>query len=472
MAKNHNTSFSIFKKIFAALLLVQLIPIVILLYTLDQRGAQHRANVEKDLVAKARLMNAEIERWLTNELKAAQFSRDLPAFKALNIQEMTVILAQIKRQSESVKVVEVRDLDGQPLVKLDNDVSIDFYQSDFFQDASRGEIGQQVFTFIENRPPLACFGFPIYSDQDLIQGVLSQCLSLNIIFNPVARLNKGQMSMALLVDDQSQIIASSLQGSALQTSLQELSSDHPLFNANIESLIEFSSNSKNYIGIKVDAWLDWQLLIQLAYSEAFNRFDVEKKSVIFFSFILLVLSLLIAYVVGNRIANGLTLISLYDPLTNIPNRRLFDELLMRTTRRCRRNNSSFVVAHVDIRSFKAINDTYGHHAGDKVLVALASLIQCAIRDYDVVARFGGDEFVVLFDDSNKEDIGGLADTLLKTCNAVVDVDGEAIKLNVNLGFAIYPDHGDNTHQLIKAADSAFYASKNRGEEYGIYHEGN
>ena len=86
-----------------------------------------------------------------------------------------------------------------------------------------------------------------------------------------------------------------------------------------------------------------------------------------------------------------------DPLTGLANRRLLDELLGRALRRADRSGNTLTVAFLDLDNFKSVNDTYGHDAGDAVLRATATRLQAAVRDADVVARYGGDEFVVVYE---------------------------------------------------------------------------
>ena len=86
-----------------------------------------------------------------------------------------------------------------------------------------------------------------------------------------------------------------------------------------------------------------------------------------------------------------------DPLTGLANRRLLDELLGRAIQRAKRLGTPLSVVFLDLDTFKSVNDTYGHEAGDAVLRVTAARLQTAVRDADVVARYGGDEFIVVYE---------------------------------------------------------------------------
>jgi diguanylate cyclase (GGDEF)-like protein len=153
----------------------------------------------------------------------------------------------------------------------------------------------------------------------------------------------------------------------------------------------------------------------------------------------------------------------HDPLTGLPNRVLFLDRLQQALAMARRQHTQFALMFLDLDRFKAINDTYGHQAGDAVLKEVAARLTRCVRGVDTVSRLGGDEFVVLL-----AGIGG-ADQAAHVAGAVmaavakpVRVGGQEISLSVSIGIAIGPADGADADTLIKHADIAMYHAKQSG----------
>jgi diguanylate cyclase (GGDEF)-like protein len=163
--------------------------------------------------------------------------------------------------------------------------------------------------------------------------------------------------------------------------------------------------------------------------------------------------------------------ALHDPLTNLPNRALLSDRLTQALARRQRDNGLVAVAFMDLDRFKLINDSHGHPAGDQLLVALGRRLSGAVRPADTVARFGGDEFVVLAEGlDGVEEATAIADRLTTALNAPFDLGGEEIYLSGSVGLAIARGD-DDAHELIRNADSAMYRAKDhfRGG-FAIYDE--
>ncbi len=159
-------------------------------------------------------------------------------------------------------------------------------------------------------------------------------------------------------------------------------------------------------------------------------------------------------------------LALHDPLTGLPNRRLFEDRLQKTLDRAERNQTRAAVLQVDMNGFKQINDTYGHAAGDAVLRAMATRLAGRIRKADTIARTGGDEFTVLIADLNQLDgAEGLAKILQDAMEqplTIATADGEKqLIIGGSVGLAVYPDHAEAADELCDLADAAMYESKRR-----------
>ena len=158
-------------------------------------------------------------------------------------------------------------------------------------------------------------------------------------------------------------------------------------------------------------------------------------------------------------------LAFHDALTGLPNRALLLDRLERAHLAARRNKRSFAVHYVDIDRFKVVNDTYGHHVGDGVLVAVADWLQSNLRESDTVARIGGDEFVVLQPEidsmAQAEDVAARLVTIRDEPLRVGDLD---IAVRLSVGVAIYPSDGSNPVDMLRAADAQLYRVKNDGRD--------
>jgi len=155
----------------------------------------------------------------------------------------------------------------------------------------------------------------------------------------------------------------------------------------------------------------------------------------------------------------------YDTLTGLPNRRKFTEDFSRMCAQTRAQTqwSRFSLLLIDSDKFKAINDTFGHDAGDAFLVEASRRLEAAVRASDTVARLGGDEFAILL--TGEHDGAGIAmvcDRIIESFAAPIQFKGTTIAASVSIGVAVYPEQGDHYEKLFKSADLALYESKRKG----------
>lgn len=157
-------------------------------------------------------------------------------------------------------------------------------------------------------------------------------------------------------------------------------------------------------------------------------------------------------------------IALTDTLTGAASRYHLCATLDDACRKAERQKFMIAVMSIDLDGFKDVNDTYGHLAGDEVLVKVAGRIRDAIRKSDMLARLGGDEFMVVFDGlETREAAFSLAQSILQQFSEPLEVQGNTIRLGASIGIAFYPDHGSNPQELLKKADFALYESKRNGK---------
>jgi len=153
-----------------------------------------------------------------------------------------------------------------------------------------------------------------------------------------------------------------------------------------------------------------------------------------------------------------------DTLTQLPNRRLFNDRLGQSLSRAQRAQASLALMFIDLDKFKPINDTYGHETGDWVLQTLAKRIEGCLRATDTAARVGGDEFLVLLEDlQNSQDALAVAEKIrLALAQPVVTTDGLTLSASASIGIALYPEHAQTAQDLLRLGDRAMYQAKNAG----------
>lgn len=152
----------------------------------------------------------------------------------------------------------------------------------------------------------------------------------------------------------------------------------------------------------------------------------------------------------------------HDRLTALPNRAMFLERLEQVIVASALRHASFAVAFLDLDHFKPINDQAGHEAGDAVLSEIAERLQRGVRERDMVARYGGDEFVALFGDSNVQGLLRIAEALLASATAPIYWHDQEFRVSLSIGFAMFPRDGSTVAELLTAADAAMYRAKQAG----------
>ncbi|ADR33953.1 diguanylate cyclase/phosphodiesterase with extracellular sensor [Sulfuricurvum kujiense DSM 16994] len=152
-----------------------------------------------------------------------------------------------------------------------------------------------------------------------------------------------------------------------------------------------------------------------------------------------------------------------DPLTDLPNRRLFYVLLENCIEKAKHLNRRFGVIFLDLDQFKQVNDTFGHEIGDILLQEVALRLRQTLRDSEILARIGGDEFNILIEGfDGYEEIESIVKGILNSFDLPFLCQDHEIRTTASIGIAIYPEDGQSIHNLIKNADMAMYRSKDKG----------
>ena len=155
------------------------------------------------------------------------------------------------------------------------------------------------------------------------------------------------------------------------------------------------------------------------------------------------------------------ILTITDDLTSVFNYRYLNNILDRELVRAQRLNSSMSVLFLDLDSFKKVNDHHGHLLGSKILVELAGLLKSAVRKVDAVARYGGDEYIIVLTDTNSKGALIVAERIRQMVEEYVFLEKEnyRIRLTVSIGVASYPEHGMSKVELLHLADEAMYKGK-------------
>ncbi|MDD5056973.1 MAG: EAL domain-containing protein [Sideroxydans sp.] len=156
----------------------------------------------------------------------------------------------------------------------------------------------------------------------------------------------------------------------------------------------------------------------------------------------------------------------FDTLTGLANRNLFQDRLSQAIVHAQRNDGLIALVVLDLDSFKLVNDSLGHHAGDMVLQEVAARLSACVRELDTVARLGGDEFVIAMPELAKiEDAAIVADKLLKTFSEAMLRDMQDLYVTASIGIAVYPQDGEDAEGLLKHAELAMFRAKDRGRNH-------
>ena len=154
----------------------------------------------------------------------------------------------------------------------------------------------------------------------------------------------------------------------------------------------------------------------------------------------------------------------------MPNRSLFTDRLQRAIAEAERKKESVVVMFIDLDDFKKVNDSFGHHVGDKVIQGAATRLKKCLRDIDSIARLGGDEFTLLVPHiGDHEDIEVIARRLIESLDDPIVIEGTEFRMSISIGISVFPNDANNEDSLLRNADTAMYFAKHtRGPSYKFY----
>lgn len=200
-----------------------------------------------------------------------------------------------------------------------------------------------------------------------------------------------------------------------------------------------------------------------AYTTRRRRFTQDD-----INFLQAVANLLASSINHEQSEERIRFLAYHDALTQLPNRTLFYDRLQQGILAAIRESKTLALLILDLDRFKEINDTMGHHNGDLLLKQVGSRLWDLLRESDSVARLGGDEFAVLLPDVSYEGAISIAQKALTLLQGPYTIEGENIDVQVSIGIALFPQHGEDAGTLMRHADMAMYVTKPVGHGYSVY----
>ncbi len=182
------------------------------------------------------------------------------------------------------------------------------------------------------------------------------------------------------------------------------------------------------------------------------------------SHVILVLLIGVLFREKNEAIESLKSMAHYDYLTGLPNRYLLREEIHHAVFLSHDKNQKAAICYLDLDGFKPINDTYGHHIGDKLLQEIVRRIKVFTKSEDAFLRIGGDEFLLIFNNcTSKEQLHTILEKVLATASEEMLIDGHTISISLSIGVACCPENGTTVESLMNHADNAMYEAKKRGK---------
>lgn len=171
-----------------------------------------------------------------------------------------------------------------------------------------------------------------------------------------------------------------------------------------------------------------------------------------------------------RMEEEIKRIAYHDDLTDLPNRRLFMDIVNIRVAEARRNKNKLAILYMDLDKFKDVNDTLGHEAGDELLKEVAKRLKLSIRESDTVARVGGDEFnIILANITHAEDITTVAQKIIESFNENFMIEDHELHITTSIGIGIYPDDSEEIETIFRYADQAMYKVKEMGRNTFLFY---
>ncbi len=301
----NNETPNIFKKLFLGFVIVPIIPILTLLYLNQSAQIDRELAVEEELIDSASLIGSNIDRWVEKNVQVSVVMSQMADMRSMNPELQKPLLLNIKENSKAITAVRVDDGNGQAITRSDNKKLKNYADRQYFRQVKEGQaIGQQVIFGKTQQKPLLCFTVPINDLQESFVGALSQCSTLDTISSGVTDLRIGDTGFAFLVDKDKKLIAHGGNNEAFLGRLEDMSG-HPALLNEQSSVFSFEDEGSQVIAYKKPVGLEWTLVVQQSYSEAFAKPVQAKNTALIATVITAVICLVIILILSRIISKPL-----------------------------------------------------------------------------------------------------------------------------------------------------------------------
>ena len=334
------------------------------------------------------------------------------------------------------------------------------YKDTFFADALREVMQKKQFVLTKLQKNPAC------TDNELSQYAIMPILT-----------DKNQVENIVAVELRNDILKQKLEPTSIYKSTNTFivsqnnetklsSSNTPLKNSDNNILQTHSSINFSHV--------HWNLVTQIAQKEILANLHSLKLNIYLFLLISIFIAIVSMYIITNEKKKNEKVLRhkiMHDNLTNLPNRRYATEFLENALANSRRDKTKGAVLFMDLDKFKTVNDTHGHKAGDRVLIETAKRFKAVVRENDLVARLGGDEFLIILNHYEElHDIDSVCQKLLSSASEEIIDDNNSYKVGLSIGIATFPHDSLEATELLTFADTAMYATKDKGRNNYTYYD--
>ena len=219
--------------------------------------------------------------------------------------------------------------------------------------------------------------------------------------------------------------------------------------------------------------IHWKLVTEISQAEILENLNSLKLNIYLFLIVSIFIAIISMYIITNekiKHEKKLTHEVMHDHLTKLPNRKYVTEFLENILIRSKRNSRKVAVLFLDLDKFKIINDTYGHKVGDRVLIEIAERLKNVVRESDLVARIGGDEFLIIVNEyKHLHDLDNVCKKLLQSVARDITDENNTYRVGLSIGIATYPSDSTKASELLTYADTAMYATKESGRHNFTYY---
>lgn len=422
------------------------------IYTEIQRNI-----IEPNLVSSMMANNTFLKDWLINEEENVEkISKYLDTIKnKYNMFNTFLVSQQTKNYYTPNGFLE----------KIDKKNESDSWYFDFLDESKNHEINLDFNEHLDNNL-IMFINYKIYDEDYHNIGVTGIAIKTSYVNNMLKKFRINYNFDVFFIDKKGEVKLSET-GIDKFSNIKEVPEIYALKDKIYEltpKIIEYNKDNKRYImNIKYIQELDLYLIVEAEV----DKFLLEVKKTFYLNlFISIIVTLIIIVIILYTIRdynNKLEKLASFDSLTKLQNRRTFDLIFDKTLKQFRRDAIPRGVIFFDIDNFKNINDTYGHLVGDKVLVRVANILNSSIRSSDYSARWGGEEFFVLLNDSNQDNTLIIAQNLREKFENDM-ILREYVQNGVTSSFGITQfQKNDTIDKIIARVDKALYKAKDNGK---------